>query len=291
MEATTFQDAAAATYYNRTFISYQVNITMDTAFARRYDIASFPTYLYLDETGKLLHRSLGAKPAAEFIADAKAAFVPESAFYALQRRYQAGERTADLLYAYSRALEFSSEAQSPQSRVLTEYLATQSAEQLRSEKNLRFLFTQTNAATNEFFLQNQAAFQRYYPASEVQRKAERLLARLAAEAGKSKDATAFSRVRHLVSTSFPDTARAHSLATINFLEARRDWVAYAGATLRHTRRPNPDAYTLRKTATYVHYFGQEQGLARQQEALGLALKFMPVLLRQEKTYENTLLHA
>ncbi|GAB3228194.1 hypothetical protein GCM10027346_12480 [Hymenobacter seoulensis] len=64
MEATTFQDAAAATHYNRTFISYQVNITTDTAFARRYDIASFPTYLYLDATGQPLHRSLGAKPAA-----------------------------------------------------------------------------------------------------------------------------------------------------------------------------------------------------------------------------------
>jgi hypothetical protein len=81
------------------------------------------------------------------------------------------------------------------------------------------------------------------------------------------------------------------LATINFLEGRRDWAAYAQATYHYSRRSNADLYTLRKTATYVRHFGQELGPVRQQEALHRVLEFMPMLLKQQKNYQNMLLHA
>ncbi|MGO8609221.1 thioredoxin family protein, partial [Rhizobium johnstonii] len=54
MEKTTLRSAAVAAYYNATFVSVKVDVTVDTAFARRYDIHGFPTYLYFDSAGQPL---------------------------------------------------------------------------------------------------------------------------------------------------------------------------------------------------------------------------------------------
>ncbi|NVO32676.1 thioredoxin family protein [Hymenobacter lapidiphilus] len=291
MESITFQDPTVAAYYNATFVAFKVNTEVDTAFTRRYDIASFPTYLYLDEAGNPLHRGGGAKPAADFVADARAAFAPETAFYGLQRQYQSGNRTPDLLYRYSRALNFPTRREVPQAQVVAEYLTTQTAEQLRSEQNLRYIFAQYTPQTNRFFLTHQADFAPWFSAKERQQKADWALRGLASEAGEQPDNQAFQELQQLIKTSFADTAQASALATINFLEMRRDWAGYAQATRRYSQLPAPDKNRLINTAKYVYYFGKEQGPTRQQQAVAAVLDLMPVLLKQERNYENLLLHA
>lgn len=290
MENSTFHEPTVTAYYNSTFVAFKVNTEVDTAFTRRYDISSFPTYLYLDNTGTPLHRSGGAKPAADFVADARAAFEPQTAFYHLQRQYQSGNRTPDLLYRYSQALTFPSR-QNPQAQVVAEYLATQSAEQLRSEQNLHYLFEHSTPQTDQYFLAHQADFAPWFSAEQRQKKADRMLMNQAFDLGEKPDAQGLQQLRQLIRTNFADTARAYSLATINYLEARRDWVRYARATRRYSQLTAPDNYTLRKTATYVYYFAKEQGPAQQQEAIAAALDMMPALLKQQRNYDNLLLHA
>lgn len=291
MERTTLHDVGATAYYNATFISFKVNVEADTAFARRYDIDGFPTYLYLDSTGTLLHRSSGEKPAVDFIADAYSAFQPQTAFYELQRQYQAGNRNASLLYRYSKALEHSTQHQNPQAQVFTEYLATQSAAQLQSEHNLRYIFGQYTAPAEQYILLHQTAFQPYFSIDDTQRRAYQILAKMAFKAGINSEDNEFRQVQLLARTNFADTIRSNAMAVINFWEGRRDWVRYAQATRRYSQHPNPDRYTLQKTATYLYYFGKEQGSDRQQLALREVLEVLPVLLKQERSYENLLLYA
>ncbi|MET4106957.1 hypothetical protein ABIB60_002316 [Hymenobacter sp. UYP22] len=291
MEKTTLRNAALATYYNTAFVSVKVDVTVDTAFARRYDINGFPTYLYFDSAGQPLHRSSGEKPAAAFIADAQAAFQPQTAFYALQRQYQAGNRSPDLLYRYSQALNSSNQRRNPQAQVLTEYLATQSALQLKSEKNIRYLFEQYSAPTDEYIIRHQADFAPYFPAAVVQKRAYRILAARAFDAGKQTSGEAFRTVQELAHTQFADTAQAGHTARINFWEGRRDWLRYAQATRRYSLLASPDPYTLRKSATYLYHFGEEQGPERQQQALQEILAVLPVLLQAERSYESLLLCA
>ncbi|SDY71484.1 thioredoxin family protein [Hymenobacter psychrophilus] len=291
MESSTFRDPTVAAYYNDTFVAFKVNIEVDTAFTRRYDIASFPTYLYLDAAGNPLHRSGGAKSAADFVADARAAFAPQTAFYSLQQQYMLGSRTPDLLYRYSRALNFPTRRQTTQAQVVAEYLATQSAAQLRNEQNMRYVFEYSTPQTDRYFLAHQVDFTPWFPAEARQRKADRILMRQAFDAGQKADDLDLQQLRHLIKVSFADTARANSLATINFLESRRDWARYARATRRYSQLPAPDKYTLSKTATYVYYFAKEQGPQQQQQAVAAALEVMPMLLKQEHNYANLLLHA
>ncbi|RFP64123.1 thioredoxin family protein [Hymenobacter lapidiphilus] len=290
MENSTFQDPTATAYYNGTFVAFKVDIEADTAFARRYDIISYPTYLYLDAAGNLLYRSGGYKKAPDFVAEGRAAFDPQTAFYSLQQQYQSCSRTPDLLYRYSQALNFPSQ-QNPQPQVVAEYLATQSAEQLRSEQNLRYIFKYSTPQTDQYFLAHQADFTPWFSAEERQYKADRMIINQASDLGEKSNAQGLQQLRQLIKTNFADTARANSLATINFLEGRRDWVRYARSTRRYSQLPAPDTYTLSKTATYVYHFAKEQGAAQQQEAIVAALDVMPVLLKQQRNYETLLLYA
>lgn len=295
MEKTTLREAAAGAYFNEKFVSYRLDLEKGEGigFAKQHDIIGFPTYLFFAADGTPLHRSSSGKPAAALVADGQTALNPELAFYGLQRRYQAGERSAAFLYRYSNAsLEASATMKtSPAEEVVAAYMKTQTAEQLRTEKNLRLLYMHHSPQVNLFFLQNQAAFNSFYTPAETRTKADGIISKLAFEAGVAKNAVAFQQVKQLITNNFADTARATSLATIQFLEATHDWIPYTQATLRYSQYPNPDLYTLTKTVKYVKYMGNELGPARQQEALRLALQLIPVILKQKKDYYNTLLHA
>ncbi|UOG75897.1 thioredoxin family protein [Hymenobacter tibetensis] len=295
MEKTTLREAAAGAYFNDKFVSYRLDLEKGEGigFAKQHDIVGFPTYLFFAADGTLLHRSSSGKPAAALVTDGETAFNPALAFYGLQRRYQAGERSAAFLYLYATASAAAGATMktSPAEEVVAAYMKTQSTGQLRTEKNLRLLYKHSSPQVDLFFLQNQAAFGPFYTPTEIRQKADGIISSLAFEAGVAKNAVAFQQVKQLIAGNFADTARATSLATIQFMEGGHDWIPYTQATLRYSQYPNPDLYTLTKTVKYVKYMGNELGPVRQQEALRLALQLMPVILKQKKDYYNTLLHA
>jgi thioredoxin-related protein len=57
METAVFPDKTVAAYYNATFINYQLNLEEGEGLdlAKKYDINRFPTYVYFDKSGNLLH--------------------------------------------------------------------------------------------------------------------------------------------------------------------------------------------------------------------------------------------
>ncbi len=160
MEKTAFLDSLVSSYYNRTFINYKINIEegIGKELAKMYGIQSFPKYLYFDPTGNLIHISGSAKSAEAFIGDAKDAFNPKKAFFMLKATYDGGDRRADLLYDYSMALHTSSQSKEAYNQVTAEYLKTQTQVELRSKKNMEFLFdlyTDFSSPTTQYFLEHQ----------------------------------------------------------------------------------------------------------------------------------------
>ena len=86
MEASVFSDKKVTTYYKTTFINYKLNLEegQGLELAKRYNISGFPTYVYFDKDGNLLHISGAAKPGDDFIQDGKNAFDPNKAYAALR---------------------------------------------------------------------------------------------------------------------------------------------------------------------------------------------------------------
>lgn len=65
--------------------------------AKKYNVRNYPTYLFFNSNGELVHRSLGSMPAADFISLCTNTLNPEKQFITLQKKYLSGVRDTAFL--------------------------------------------------------------------------------------------------------------------------------------------------------------------------------------------------
>lgn len=108
MEEYTYSDLEVTNHFNAQFI----NVRMDMEdypgvdLAEQYAIAAFPSYLFLDADGKVVHRGCGSMDAQEFLAMAEEATNDTLCLMAMEARYEAGDRSIDFMMDYLEFLEY-----------------------------------------------------------------------------------------------------------------------------------------------------------------------------------------
>ncbi len=291
MEKEIFPTEEVARFYNATFVSYKINFEDQAegeALAKKYGITGFPTYVYLDKDGELLHQSGGGKSAADFIADAQNAFDPDKALFSLKRRYDTGERSAAFLFHYSNALAQFHQTDSPEETVVAQYLATQTPAQLASEENLHFIFSRYlgfRSSATQYFLRHQGQFLPLFK-EEVKHKAQRIITQTAQMAGTENDLVLLQEVQQAVASNFRDAERLNALAMIYFYAGRKDWRRYAQETLAYSKTLAGDDWrTLYETGMYLNAF------AKDKEAMEIGTQLMKRAVALHRNPENLYLYA
>ena len=106
-----------------------------------YNINSYPTYLFFNPEGELVHRVMGASATAEdFISKAKGALDPQVQYFTLKRQYEAGKKNPDFLLLLTNAAQLAKDSKFLPV-VIHEYLATQ--KDLLTKENLKLLTIST----------------------------------------------------------------------------------------------------------------------------------------------------
>lgn len=82
MSKTIFTNDTVADYYNATFVNMKLDMEKGEGieFAKKYDVRCYPSLLYLDGEGNLVHRVAGSMPAKEFVSIGKNSLIPEKTF-------------------------------------------------------------------------------------------------------------------------------------------------------------------------------------------------------------------
>lgn len=91
-------------YLNAGFVCAKMNLDSFPELAKKWDVHAFPTYLFMNTDGKILHRMTGYMEADKFIKEAKAGLA-DDAFRNMERSYLAGNRSRELVVNYVQALE------------------------------------------------------------------------------------------------------------------------------------------------------------------------------------------
>lgn len=127
---TVFTNDSVADFYNQHFINVKVDMEKGEGpeLAKRYEVKAFPTLLYVDKAGDLVHCVVGFQPVRKLIQEGGVAMDGGMTLLALQKRYDAGERDPEFVRTYISKL---SEAYRPklQESVATEYINTLTDEQ------------------------------------------------------------------------------------------------------------------------------------------------------------------
>ncbi|MFT7121722.1 MAG: thiol-disulfide isomerase/thioredoxin [Neolewinella sp.] len=124
MAAKVFPDPEVGEVYNERFINAKFDMEKGEGpgLAKRYGVAVYPTYLFVDGNGDIVHKGLGYIPQEEFLALADAAVGDEN-LGALNRQYDGGDRSPEFLQSYAKTLTGVYE-QEKASMVMSSYLET-----------------------------------------------------------------------------------------------------------------------------------------------------------------------
>ena len=76
----------------------------------RFGVSSYPTLLFIDGSGKMVNKILGASPAPAFLVKVKEGLDPENSLFAKEKKYEAGNRDRafmlDLIKSYKKLRKF-----------------------------------------------------------------------------------------------------------------------------------------------------------------------------------------
>ncbi len=150
MSKNVFPQAKVGDFYNDHFVNLKIDMEKGEgrAFQKKYGVRAFPTLLFIEPGGKVVHRVTGGMDEARFIKLGQAAAKKGDVSSALDKEYEAGKRDPAFIAQYIKA-----RAKSRKSvlKLANEYLA--SKPDLRSEVSQEILFYGAAEADSRVFVQ------------------------------------------------------------------------------------------------------------------------------------------
>lgn len=180
MDKNTFTDPKVGQLYNATFVNMQVDMEKGegTDIARRYGVNAYPTLLFINAEGQVVHRALGYRDAEQFLALGVEAADPAKNMAGLERRYAEGDRSPELMRALIEAKATSRDPKAPE--MVNEYLAGQ--KDLNTPENRQVIFDYVNDPASPYFavfMEHQPDYVKQFGKEEVASKKQMAVAQIA----------------------------------------------------------------------------------------------------------------
>ena len=162
MAKNVFTDAKVAEHFNSKFVNYKFDMEKGEGpeFAKTYAVAAYPTLLFFNPNGELVHKVLGAQPADQLLMQSEKAIDPTQQIFSMQKKYEAGERNPEFLLKYINSLI---QANEDPNEAVQAYLGNVKKEDWAKEENFNIIATTQLDSKSEVFkyvVSNRAAFEK-----------------------------------------------------------------------------------------------------------------------------------
>ncbi|RMG84197.1 MAG: DUF255 domain-containing protein [Bacteroidetes bacterium] len=232
MSRTTFTDPEVGAFFNKHFINVKMDMEKGEGaqLAKTYQVMAYPTLLFIDSDGKVVHRSVGFQNAKQFLELGKIAADPTRRISALDARYEKGDRSPDFLYEYA---QVKYEAMDPvYEEVAKEYLVTQY--DWTTEENMKFIFQFTNSSDSKFFdfiIKNRDLFEKQFGRRAVAAKIQNIVSQ---ELSAGEGSEILEKAKTIFAKVYPDKADyMYSQFKISYFGQIDDWENFARAAIDH----------------------------------------------------------
>jgi thioredoxin-related protein len=164
MAADIFPKKEVGDYFNKQFVNVKMDMEKGEGvdLAKKYKIRAYPTYLFIDGNGELVHKSMGMMPAPDFINVAQSAADPNKQFFTLKKKFDKGEREPAFIKNLLDAATKSGESDIA-AEVMDVYLDGQ--KDLGTKENMDLIVNSTNklgGKAYKYLVNNRATFDKTY---------------------------------------------------------------------------------------------------------------------------------
>jgi len=278
-----FTDAKVAEFYNDKFVNVQVDMEKGEGIdlAKKYEVRAYPTLLFIDGNGEIVHRAVGYHTSDDFMALGATALDPSKRLSALDKRYESGDRDPEFLYEYTFARYDAHDGS--HGPIAEAYLATQ--DDWSKEENLGFIMTFTDNTETKLFdylVENRQAFEDNFGKEMTMNKIRSLLYGKAYDQEISNEEL-LAEVDALIIKAFPEeAAELKSDYRIFVHRIRGNQEDFVDAVIKHYNNyPSDDWQELNEIAWM--FFESVEG----KKELKQAVKWAERSVELEKNYYNT----
>ena len=170
MTRSVFPDASVGEFYNEHFVNMKIDMEKGEGPGLRaqYKVSAYPTLLFVQPTGEVIQKKVGAIDAKNFLALGKQIMksVDKSEEYA--KIYESGERNPDFILKYIKALNIADKSPLP---IANAYLKGKTSGFSKTELSIIFESTvETDSRIFELFMKNKNGIESIYGTPAVENK-------------------------------------------------------------------------------------------------------------------------
>ncbi len=166
-----FPNDTVAAYYNSNFINAKIDMEKGEGvdLAKKYLVTAYPTFLFIDNNGELLHRMSGSMQAKDFVELGSDAMNPAKQFASAQRKYDSGNMNPDEMGEY---LLMRAKTNMDVKEVMAKYFSTQKDSDLINLRNWSILshcawYLRADCREFRYLVDHHAEFDKLYSEKEV----------------------------------------------------------------------------------------------------------------------------
>lgn len=174
MAKNVFTNDTVADYYNSHFINAKIDMEKGEGIelAKQYNVNCYPTLLYIDGKGNIIHRESSAMNASNFIELGKRAQEPEGTYSYYVNNYETQKNNADFLVKFIHA---QSNTCIEPTELVAHYFSLQKPEDLSNGQNWEMILyytTDMNSREFTYLLDNKKKFEMLYTEKVINQKIE-----------------------------------------------------------------------------------------------------------------------
>jgi thiol-disulfide isomerase/thioredoxin len=172
MAANVFTNDTVADFFNTHFVNAKIDMEKGEGIelAKKYNVRAYPTLLYINGKGEMVHQVVGASAGPGFVKQGLAALNPFENLNALTVAYQNGKRDDEFVKNYLKTLSM---AYMNSSKEASDFLMAKPEGELFSETSWQIIKEHTkddDAPEFKFFLANQKSYVEKFGEEEVKKK-------------------------------------------------------------------------------------------------------------------------
>jgi thioredoxin-related protein len=247
MSRDVFTKQNVSNFYNQQFINVKMDMEKGDgiALATAYQVKAYPTFLFINADGKVVHRAVGYQEVDAFLKLGKAALNREVRLGTWHERFAAGDRTPTFLKDYIQKL---TDALDPKRLQITEiYLNTQRDWRTHSHLDLIYRMVETTETPlYRFLVENKDTFQFIFGKTDVDIKIQNILSETLHN---EKKMPPLSKADSLIALTYPKQAkRMIANYQMTYYRMKGDRANYATAAVNYFKQFDDSAEELNETA-------------------------------------------
>lgn len=253
-----FTTDTAAEFYNKNFICAKIDMEKGEGIdlAKKYNVGCYPTYLFIDHNGKLIHRMSGSMYAKQFVELGTDAMNPGKQFASMQKQYESGQAAPDKMAEYILARTNSC---MPVKEELANYFSTQKESDLLLERNWSLMnqcamYIGSESREWKYLIDQYDVFAKQYGSKNVDKFIQNGYSSNLQSRIKEKNIPEYNKTKEeILKKNFPFTEQLLLKTDMSLYTSTGDWKNYAQTAVNYIEKYAKDDYNTLNNISWTFY--------------------------------------